>query len=88
MTTTDRELTCHSCGKPKFSLESRKSQVTGMEILICQTCIKEGLEPKHFLIIGLQGPPAMAKKAARLIENKKYFGELMLAADIAFIIAK
>lgn len=88
MTTTDRELTCHSCGEPKFSLESRKSQVTGMEILICQTCIRNGFEPKHFLIIGLQGTPAMAKRSAKLIEERKYFGDLMLAEDIAFIIAK
>lgn len=88
MTTTNRELTCHSCGEPKFSLEPRKSQVTGMQILVCRTCVTAGYEPKHFLIIGLQGTPEQAKRAAKLIEQRKYAGELMLASEIAFIVAK
>lgn len=86
MTTTD--LTCHSCGEPKHRLEPRKSQVTGMEILQCQTCISAGYEPRHFLIIGLQGPRDMAKRAVKLIEQKKYVGEVIPASDIAFIIAR
>ena len=70
-------LVCNSCSEPKFKLESRKSKVTGMDILICKTCIDNGYEPRQLLIIAYHSGDAMRKKATRFIRNQLYVGDII-----------
>ncbi len=78
---SDRVI-CHSCSQPKHSLESRRSKVAGMDILICKTCIDKGYEPRHLLIIAYRSGEAMRKKAKKYIEDRKYVGEIIMLTEV------
>lgn len=73
---------CHSCDQPKFSLEPRKSKVTGMDILICRTCIEKGFEPRHLLIIAYGGTDQMRKKATKFIKDGLYIGDAIALTEV------
>ncbi len=73
---------CHSCDQPKFSLEPRKSKVTGMDILICKTCIEKGFEPRHLLIIAYGGSDLMRKKATKFIKDNLYVGDKIALTEV------
>ena len=73
---------CSCCGETKYSLENRKSKVTGMAIFICRTCISKGYEPRHILIIGYQSGGEIRNKAIKFIENRLYFGETIALTEV------
>ena len=73
---------CHSCDLPKASLEKRKSKITGMDILICATCIERGYEPRHLLIIGYHSSEAIRKRAISFIKNHSYVGETIALTEV------
>ena len=78
---SDRFL-CNSCDLPKASLEKRKSRITGMDILICATCIEKGYEPRHLLIIGYHSSEPIRRKAINLIKNHLYVGETIALTEV------
>jgi hypothetical protein len=75
-------LVCNSCSEPKHNLESRKSKVTNMDILICRTCIDNGYEPRQLLIIAYHSGEVMRKKATRYIRNRLYVGNIIALNEV------
>lgn len=73
---------CNSCSEPKHSLEPRKSKVTGINILICRTCIDRGYEPRQLLIIACQSSEKMRNLAKKYIKNRLYVGEIIALTEI------
>lgn len=73
---------CNSCGKQKHSLEPRRSKVTGMDIMICRTCIDAGFEPRQLLIIAYHSGDQMRKKAKRYIKERLYVGEIITLNEV------
>jgi hypothetical protein len=79
---TSIRLVCNSCSEPKHNLESRKSKVTGMDIMICKTCIEKGFEPRQLLIIAYHSGEVMRKRAYRYIKNHLYVGEIIALNEV------
>jgi hypothetical protein len=73
---------CFSCDQPKYSLEPRKSKVTGMNILLCKTCIENGYEPRQLLVIAYYSGDKMREKAIRYIKGNLYVGETITLTEV------
>lgn len=73
---------CNSCDQQKASLERKRSKITGMEIMICATCVERGFEPRHLLIIGYHSSEPIRKKAITLIKNHLYVGETIALTEV------
>lgn len=72
---------CGCCGEPKHSLESRKSKITGMEVLMCRTCIHDGFEPRELIIIGYYNDK-LRSKTLKYIKNNLYVGTRITLTEV------
>jgi hypothetical protein len=80
---TNSRILCNSCSEPKYNLELRKSKVTGMDIMICRTCIDNGYEPRPLLIIAYHSnDDVMRRKASRYIKNHLYVGQVIALNEV------
>lgn len=79
---SDSRFICNSCDEPKAYLEPKKSKITGANILLCNTCINKGFEPRYLLIIGYHSHGQVQKKAIGLIKNHLYVGETIALTEV------
>jgi hypothetical protein len=76
------ELICNSCDQPKANLECKKSKISGMNLFLCATCIKEGYEPRHILIIGYYSGGVIREKATEFIKKGLYLGAPITLVEV------
>ena len=74
-------MDCYSCGKQKATLHPKKSDIIkGVTVLMCQSCIDSGYEPRWIVILGgRQNGPASVKE---YVSKRKYFGTEILAHEL------
>jgi len=66
------KILCASCNKSKNKLSAKRSSLLSINLLMCQTCIDEKLEPKWVIIIsGRQYGPEHVKD---FVQKRKYLG--------------
>jgi len=72
---------CHSCNKDKYQLHPFKSTLlVGTNLLLCQTCIDEKLEPRWVIILaGRQNGFGYARD---FILKRRYVGREVLAEEL------
>lgn len=75
-------MICQSCGQPKNELHPKSSQlIKTMTLILCNSCIESGLEPRYMIILAIRSLGA-STKASKLISQRKYIGPDILASDI------
>lgn len=70
------QVICQCCGAYKQTLVPKGSKIIkGNILLLCNTCMAEGHEPTHFIMIGVYSN----KDVDEYIAGGRYCGELSLA---------
>lgn len=74
-------MECYSCGKQKNRLHPKKSDIiSGVTVLMCQSCIDAGYEPRWVIILGgRQNGPAHVKD---YVSRHRYIGAEILAHEL------
>lgn len=76
-----KQLTCQSCGGQKQMLKTHKSTISGSELIMCNTCITKGYEPRYLLIIAYNTGGRLKDKAIRCIRQGSYVGDRILLEE-------
>jgi hypothetical protein len=72
---------CSSCKRQKYEVHAKKSALfPNMDLLMCNTCIKKGYEPRHLIIIAARSGNLRA--ATPFIVSALYDGDKIHAEDI------
>lgn len=74
------KILCYSCNKSKNKLSVRKSVLLPINLLMCETCIANKLEPKWVVI--LAGRQFGQRSVLSFIRNKKYLGDPITANEL------
>jgi len=74
-------MDCYSCGKQKANLHAKKSDIiNGVTVLMCQSCIDSGYEPRWIVVLGgRQNGPASVKD---YVAKRKYLGTEIMAHEL------
>lgn len=74
-------MECQCCKKQKHQLHPKKSDVLkGVVLLMCQSCIDAGYEPRAMVILaGRSNGPASVKE---FIIKRRYLGAEILAHEL------
>lgn len=75
------EMICYSCSKPKNQLSARKSSLLpGVNLLLCQSCIDNKLEPRWTIILSARrnGPDSVRD----FIIKRRYIGNEIIATEL------
>lgn len=74
-------MNCYSCGKQKNKLHAKDSDIIkGVTVLMCQSCIDAGYEPRWIVVLGgRQNGPDSVKN---YVVKRKYFGAEISAHEL------
>ena len=74
-------MNCYSCGKQKNQLHAKDSDIIkGVTVLMCQSCIDAGYEPRWIVVLGgRQNGPDSVKN---YVVKRKYFGAEISAHEL------
>jgi protein-arginine kinase activator protein McsA len=75
------DMLCYSCSKPKANLTLRKSSLlSGVNLLLCQTCIENKFEPRWTIILSARknGPDYVRD----FIVKRRYLGNEITATEL------
>jgi len=74
------KILCYSCSKSKNKLNTRRSGLLTINLLMCETCIVSKYEPRWVIILaGRQFGPDHVKD---YIIKKRYIGQPILADEL------
>jgi hypothetical protein len=74
------KILCYSCNKSKNKLNTKKSSLLTINLLMCETCILSKFEPRWVVILaGRQFGPDHVKDH---IIKKRYIGQPILADEL------
>ena len=73
-------LLCYSCNKNKNKLNSKKSSLLNINLMMCETCIDAKFEPRWVLI--LAGRQFGAEHVKEFIQKKRYVGQEISASEL------
>jgi len=74
------KILCYSCNKNKHKLNAKKSSLLPINLLMCETCINEKLEPRWVII--LAGRSSGADHVREFVLKKRYLGEEISASEL------
>ena len=74
------KILCYCCNKTKNSLSAKKSTLLNINLLLCETCIDNKLEPRWIVI--LAGRQYGADHVKEHIAKKKYIGLDITASEL------
>lgn len=74
------KILCYSCNKSKNKLDSKKSSLLPINLLICESCISAKLEPRWVVILAgrSQGPDYVKE----FIIKRRYIGNEITASEL------
>lgn len=74
-------MLCYSCGKQKSELHPKRSSlISGVSLLMCQSCIDLKLEPRWVIILaGRQNDPSHVRD---FIIKRRYLGKEITANEL------
>lgn len=74
-------MDCYSCGKQKHQIHSKSSDIIkGVTVLMCQSCIDAGYEPRWIVVLGgRQNGPESVK---HYVAKRKYVGAEIMAHEL------
>lgn len=74
-------MKCSSCSRQKANLHAKKSDIiNGVTVLMCQSCIDAGYEPRWIIILGgRQNGPSYVKN---YVSKHLYVGNEILAHEL------
>jgi hypothetical protein len=74
------KILCYCCNKTKNSLSAKKSTLLNINLLLCETCIYNKLEPRWVVILaGRQNGHEFVKEH---VSKKRYPGDEILASEL------
>jgi hypothetical protein len=74
------KVLCYCCNKTKAKLNLRKSVLLPINLLMCETCISNRLEPRWVVILaGRQFGPELVKDH---VQKKRYIGNDITASEL------
>lgn len=74
------KVLCYCCNKTKNSLSAKKSTLLSINLLLCETCINDRLEPRWVVILaGRQNGHEFVKE---YVSKKRYPGDEILASEL------
>ena len=74
-------MNCYSCGKLKNELHPINSRVLkGVTVLMCQSCIDDGMEPRWIVVLG--GKTFGPDHVKDFIVKRKYCGKVIAAEEL------
>ena len=74
-------MNCYCCGKQKANLHPKKSDIiSGVTVLMCQSCIDAGYEPRWIIVLG--GRQNGMDSVKDYIFKHKYIGDQILANEL------
>lgn len=74
------KVLCYSCNKSKNALSAKKSSLLAINLLLCQGCTENKLEPRWIVI--LAGRQYGADHVKEHIAKKKYIGLDITASEL------
>ena len=74
------KILCYSCNKTKNKLNVKKSILFNINLLMCETCIDAGYEPRWVVI--LSGRQNGADSVKQFILKRKYLGDETSASEL------
>jgi hypothetical protein len=74
------KVLCYSCNKTKASLSLKRSTLLPINLLLCETCILNKLEPRWVVI--LTGRQYGHDTVKDYISKKRYHGEDIKASEL------
>ena len=74
------KVLCYSCNKSKNALSAKKSSLLAINLLLCQGCTDNKLEPRWIVI--LAGRQFGAEHVKEYIIKKRYIGQPILADEL------
>jgi NMD protein affecting ribosome stability and mRNA decay len=74
------KVLCYSCNKSKNQLSAKKSSLLAINLLLCQSCSDNRLEPRWIII--LAGRQYGAEHVKEYIAKKKYVGLDITASEL------
>ena len=78
---TIKDSICASCRQPKYRLTPKKSKLKPDQVLLlCETCIKQRLEPRWIVV--MVGRDKGAEAVKDFVRPKRYLGEPILLEDL------
>ena len=74
------KILCFCCNKNKNKLNLKRSSLLPINLMMCETCIVEKLEPRWVIILcGRQNGPDSVKEH---IIKKRYSGQDIIASEL------
>lgn len=74
------KILCYSCNKSKNKLSVKRSILLPINLLMCETCINDKLEPRWVIILtGRQDGPDIVKD---FILKRRYVGNEISASEL------
>lgn len=74
------KILCFCCGKNKNKLNVKRSNLLPINLMMCETCIVEKLEPRWVVILcGRQNGPDSVKE---IVLKKRYCGQEIFASEL------
>lgn len=74
------KILCYCCNKPKHKLNVKKSSLMPINLLMCETCINDKLEPRWLII--LAGRSTGSDHVKEFIIKKRYVGNEISASEL------
>jgi hypothetical protein len=74
------KVLCYCCNKSKFKLNAKRYVLLPINLLMCETCINNKLEPRWVII--LAGRQFGADVVKEHVLKKKYVGENISASEL------
>jgi hypothetical protein len=71
---------CYSCNKSKNKLNLKKSTLMPINLLMCETCISDKLEPRWLIII--TGRQLGSESVKDYILKRRYLGDEISASEL------
>lgn len=76
----EEKVLCYCCNKTKNQLSAKKSTLLNINLLLCQACIDNRLEPRWVVILsGRQNGHEFVKEH---VSKKRYPGDEILASEL------
>ena len=74
------KILCFCCNKSKNKLNLKRSSLLPINLMMCETCIVDKLEPRWVIILcGRQNGPDSVKE---FIIKKRYSGQDIIASEL------
>ena len=74
------KILCYSCNKSKNKLNVKKSSLLTINLLMCETCITNKIEPRGVVI--LAGRSMGPEHVREFVLKKRYIGNEIAASEL------